>query len=136
MAIIGSLRSPTAWDRWNSLRHPISPQSLLFFQTSRLPHVEGFVSETNRRNPDDLPYVHDSYQFQIFLSVAPEAYCIRFHILLDVRTCIINVFIRKENYVVILMYPVLSLTHVLDILDKSSMGVTLVMLMAIDMSVN
>jgi hypothetical protein len=50
--------------------------------------------------------------------------CIKFHILLDVRTCIINVFIQKGNYVVILMYLVLSLTHVLDILDKSSMGVT------------
>jgi len=36
MAIIGSLRLSTAYDRWNSLRHPISPPiSFILFQMHR-----------------------------------------------------------------------------------------------------
>jgi hypothetical protein len=46
-------------------------------------------------------------------------------ILSDVRTYI-GVYIHLvENYVVILMYPVLNLTHMLNILDKFSVGVTI-----------
>ena len=110
MAILGSLRLPTAQDRWNSLRHPVSPQSLLFyFRGTGGSQAGQFVMKQKKKL--------DNY---IYLSL--HVCCTRqWHYFKCIDKQFYDMF-GRNFIIVILMYPMPSLTSILDILGNFQYG--------------